>query len=1147
MKFAAYWRNSLADAELGRGAWKKTDLAKEFIPLPRNLIESGVLDSKTLDTLFKDEPKNIDSVDLIIRPEAFALGLEHGARIDAGMPEVVTPIICAVRVNRTGRIFQANKIVIARDILDPLERGNFAIGEVAALDDYLTVHSYTCRDDGDLEAEWRNYLAYCQALKKAVICGWPQVSNRYQLAEVWYLKKIDNANSPSKHVIKVYDDLRTKNPDVPLFSTYAAERRTPDEECLPKNAVFEVRYAHSSDMHPLADAQRDALSHLLKSKLGEIVAVNGPPGTGKTTMLLAVVATLWAKAAIEKSDPPIVVAASTNNQAVTNIIDAFGKGFRPGTGYFAGRWLPGIRSFGAYFPSMTRATDASAKYQTAEFFNKVESTDYLESARAAYIEAGKRAFPLLANATVSSIVESIHAELRKESDRLTVILDTWAVLERCRQSVRLELGDDPGAELARRDKVAQSDLAKAATVRKALKSWNDHLAQESIWLALFSWIPAVARKRLAMALHALDAAGVSPGEAETMKALEDMLKHQVASQDGKAAASAKCAEIGHRLTKDLGSAQSQWQGAVAVLSAAHTMETLAEADRIADTTIRFKIFLLTTHYWEGRWLLSMIELGDQIEDQKKRKGRKVVEARWRRRMMLTPCVVSTFFMLPTHMKCKRHDGEGFTEDYLYNFVDLLVVDEAGQVLPEVAGASFALAKRALVIGDTLQIEPIWAIPSHVDVGNLIAAKVLSLDAIDSGFEAMRGLGKVASSGSVMQIAQNASRYHYAPELPRGLFLFEHRRCLAEIIQFCNQLCYHGKLIPCREPNISPIELPAMGYLHIDGICTQGSSGSRQNKVEAKTIAAWIADHREMLEGAYGEPIHKILAVVTPFAGQSKLVCQECSKRGIAVGTGDAAMTIGTVHALQGAERHIIIFSPTYSKHANGGFIDQRTSMLNVAVSRAKDSFLVFGDMDTFNLRMKSQPRGLLATFLFRDDESALLYPPVQRADITGMGNGLKVLHDAEEHDAFMQEALGYAMSEVMIVTPWFKMGKLKSSGALDAMLAARARGIKISIYTDRDFNRGEKGASALETNELALNEARNVLKSFGISLLVVNKIHSKIVACDDDLLCIGSFNWFGAARSGKYKRHETSLVYQGNAVANEIAINRNSLQAKIGP
>lgn len=104
---------------------------------------------------------------------------------------------------------------------------------------------------------------------------------------------------------------------------------------------------------------------------------------------------------------------------------------------------------------------------------------------------------------------------------------------------------------------------------------------------------------------------------------------------------------------------------------------------------------------------------------KQKLGLKKIVPRWHRRMMLTPCAVATFASLPGKMVHSRYlSVNRYATEYLFNFIDVLIVDEAGQALPEVAGASFALAKRALVIGDTQQIEPISSVPMPVDLGNL---------------------------------------------------------------------------------------------------------------------------------------------------------------------------------------------------------------------------------------------------------------------------------------------------------------------------------------------------------------------------------------------------------------------------------------------
>lgn len=347
-----------------------------------------------------------------------------------------------------------------------------------------------------------------------------------------------------------------------------------------------------------------------------------------------------------------------------------------------------------------------------------------------------------------------------------------------------------------------------------------------------------------------------------------------------------------------------------------------------------------------------------------KKGRKTLEPRWRRRMKLTPCIVSTFFMLPNEMTVSRHEGDNtFSTDYLYDFADLLIVDEAGQVRPEVAGASFALAQKALIIGDTLQIAPIWSLPPAVDIGNMRHAGLLNGANDTDHYQALCELGKSVASGSVMQIAQTRSRYHYNPELARGMFLYEHRRCFDEIIDYCNALCYKGHLQPKRGRKPQTDGLPPMGYWHIAGHCQKTNSGSRYNQEEAETIAQWLAAQRATLELFYDLPLHQIVGVVTPFGAQVRAIGKACREQGIAVGQGEDSMTVGTVHALQGAERPVIIFSPVYSKDADGGFIDSSPSMLNVAVSRAKDSFLVFGDMDVFRAAPQTTPRGLLAQFL----------------------------------------------------------------------------------------------------------------------------------------------------------------------------------------
>ncbi|MCL5284189.1 MAG: AAA domain-containing protein [Nitrospirae bacterium] len=536
-----------------------------------------------------------------------------------------------------------------------------------------------------------------------------------------------------------------------------------------------------------------------------------------------------------------------------------------------------------------------------------------------------------------------------------------------------------------------------------------------------------------------------------------------------------------------------------------------------DTTLRYRMFRLATHYWEGAWIKeckTTIHSGnDQLKDTK---GVKKTQRKWRRWAKIFPCTVSTFHKFPDAFSAWEGDKK-----YLYDFIDLLVVDEAGQVSPEVAGASFSLAKKALVVGDVKQIEPVWSIREIVDRGNMLKSGIVDGPSEDE-FERMKGNGRSASMGSVMRMAHAASPFHYDRKLEKGMYLYEHRRCADPIIQYCNRLCYGGKLVP-RQGEIEDRILPYWGYAHIVGK-SEKSGGSRSNPSEARAIASWISENKGKLESHYDVPIHEIVGVVTPFASQSRLVSSMISGE---LGP-DHKITVGTVHALQGAERRIVIFSSVYSGGDFGQslFFDRNENMLNVAVSRAQDSFLVFGNMNIFNEKSKS-PSGIMAEFLFENSDNELSIVQPSRDDLISPGEDFKILKTLESHNEALENILKTANKEVIIVSPWIKA---KAISFLESSLKeAIKRGLSVTVYTDKNFNEGE-GRKDRDDFVVSLTK----LESMNISVKVVDRVHSKLLIKDSELMCIGSFNWLSASRHQDSARMDTSVMYRNTKVKDEI-------------
>ena len=1090
--------------------------------LPNEALKTGSLPKQLVQALFQGKDGS-GAVSVRLWPLVTARKASHAASRADGMPEIVAPVVTEGIVDRAGRIVPTRN-AIARDLLTPLPRGAFALGSVEALDEFLTT---TPLPEMTTAGSWQDYRQHCRQMVDALAPGWPTNETEYLPTGTGFIEASEGANATVRGMLDLYDNLLANEPDTPLLRQIALPHRPEIEVDHNIEKEFARRLGHSNPHFPLSEQQRQVLAWLDVAKPGEVIAVNGPPGTGKTTMLLSAVAGLWVKAALDGSEPPVIVAASSNYQAVTNIIDAFGKDFAVGEGLFAGRWLPDIKSFGMFLPSHARRTEAVQRYQTEAFQAECESVAYFERARTVWLDAAGKALPEVKGMEVAEFVAQLRGRLIEEVNKLRELDSALGDRRTCSAALLSELGEDPDAEQTRRADRLRASQEEADRLSGARAALDQYLASESWLNGFFGFIASVKRKR---ALKARLTIGDRLGGLQDVTRVEDIETRvtDALRQGFQSLASAKqLLARAEGLRQQAAASELAWRKAAEAFGGSDDMDAL---ERQADLGTRFDLFLLATHYWEGRWLMAMeADLGI-ITTSHEKTGRKAVEPRWQRRMMLTPCAVATFASLPGKLSCSRYQDGKFASDNLYNFIDLLIVDEAGQVLPEVAGASFALAKRALVIGDTQQIEPISAVPGPVDIGNLKDSGLIDGDEVPDYLAAS---GIRSTDGSAMRLAQRACKIAPWPELDRGLYLFEHRRCHDEIIGFSNALCYKGKLRPMRGPAPVDALLPALGYLHVEGRAfTNG--GSRANPVEARTIAAWLEENRACLEDRYGRPLEQVVGVVTPFGQQVRTIRDACTARGITV-SGREGMTIGTVHALQGAERPVVIFSPVYSKHADGNFIDASPSMLNVTVSRAKDSCLVFGDMDVLATARGGSPRALLSEFLTAKGK-ALDFAMEPREDLTRGEAQIEMLQHSAEHDAFLLSALKGEGRRYMIVSPWVVAGTIEWTGLLDAMASARQRGADIEVFADPLLNTGPAagGLSQMEAVERRLS-------SIGVAVHPVPKLHSKIVTVDRALLCAGSFNWLSADRNGQYARHETSFVYRGPHLEDEIKTIRDGL------
>ncbi|ETK28071.1 DEAD/DEAH box helicase [Paenibacillus larvae] len=851
-----------------------------------------------------------------------------------------------------------------------MDSDHYSVGSVERLDEFLSKHK-------EHHEQWSAYWEYTLRLFKYVT---NQGLHEFHLPEYGRAEQgivTIETSVVARHILMLYDELMKKKEQdyPPLLQRYASLEDAALLSLLSKEEQIKQSAFHIGQMSnefSISPSQRETMHHFLNMGHGDILAVNGPPGTGKTTLLQSIVSTLWVTHAAEGGEPPIILAASTNNQAVTNVIDSFGQVTEKDAPYtdpsLIGRWIPGIKSYGLYLPrslSPKEQTAYSKKYHITDtyegqFPQQIEEAAKLEEKETFFLKKFNT-YTKLNTQDLQVALEELHRRLLETLSEISKGIMLFEQMVQMKTRLEEKYGTFDLEQLTRelQHTLKQKNTGKGELLL-ILKEWSGSIP---FWMKWLSWTSSIQTK---MYLH-----NAAFFHERNIKIVEEHLGNhkriEVEFQDRLRQIAVDIKGIEEQL-QVVGEDRMLWNNLKVAWEQWHAVYPYLNIDLKNDTslieeldkTLRFNAFKLATHYWEARWLIEMKT--KQPRQNKDYYSETAHLAKWRRYCKLTPCLVSTLHMTPNYFRTGKEP--------LFEAIDLLIIDEAGQVSPEVAAPTFSLAKKSVIVGDVLQIEPVWSITSSIDTANLCDCKVIDV-MNGEAYEAVSDKGICASSGSVMRIAQRASRYQRYEEI-RGMFLSEHRRCVSEIIQYCNELAYKGKLQPLR-PSVKDFPLPHMGYAHIKGT-PMLKTGSRCNPKEAQAIVEWIKANQNRLLAYYNEPrilkgekpltVRELFGIVTPFTAQKNELKRWLNNAGL------GEITAGTVHALQGAERQIVIFSPVYSYNDNNFFFDKGESMLNVAVSRAKDSFLVFGNMKIFD-QASLKPSGILAKFLFEKSENQL--------------------------------------------------------------------------------------------------------------------------------------------------------------------------------
>lgn len=230
--------------------------------------------------------------------------------------------------------------------------------------------------------------------------------------------------------------------------------------------------------------------------------------------------------------------------------------------------------------------------------------------------------------------------------------------------------------------------------------------------------------------------------------------------------------------------------------------------------------------------------------------------------------------------------------------DCLIMDEASQV--DIASGALALntALSAVIVGDPQQL-PNVVTREDADYADGLFSR--------SGLPEAYSFTRNSFLDSMMKVFPSAP----------VVLLREHYRCAPQIIGFCNQQFYGGRLVIMTRR--SEDDHPAISAIRtVKGNHARG----RGNEREAEEVVRCVSE----LSGRFGD-----IGVIAPYNEQVNLIRTRLGEAGL------GRVEVATVHKFQGREKECIILSTT----SNGAtaFIDD-PHILNVAVSRAKKCFVL---------------------------------------------------------------------------------------------------------------------------------------------------------------------------------------------------------------
>ncbi|WP_367986815.1 DEAD/DEAH box helicase [Vibrio sp. NTOU-M3] len=296
---------------------------------------------------------------------------------------------------------------------------------------------------------------------------------------------------------------------------------------------------------------------------------------------------------------------------------------------------------------------------------------------------------------------------------------------------------------------------------------------------------------------------------------------------------------------------------------------------------------------------------------------------WQWLFMFIPVVSSTFASVARQFS-----------SFDSNEIGWLFIDEAGQASPQQAVGALFRAKRAVVVGDPLQIEPVFTIPPEFVEG--FAQEQFEGDAWMTWSPTVTSVQKLADR------VNPYGTYEIADNEWLGSPLRVHRRCDEPMFSISNKIAYNNKMFHGNEkPDGKPhVTWGPSQWVDITGEVDGKHYVPEQGVYVANMIYSHYLRSNELPD----------IYVISPFRKVKDGVKRDIERVLVEHGVAKAVVKswlsgrVGTVHTFQGKEEKSVIFVLGVSEATKGSatWASSKPNILNVAITRAKKQVYIVG-------------------------------------------------------------------------------------------------------------------------------------------------------------------------------------------------------------